>query len=162
MEWATRGDAWRWHSKRLHGDASGEALVGDGKEKAMDSINHAKRFFLRGNQLLARADFEHAIPEYTLAIQNRPHYPEAYHNRGIARYGQNDLVGAFTDYCEALRLSPRYVQAYTNRGVVRYAGGDLAGAITDCNAALSIDPGCAEAYNARGCAAGSWLLYLRD
>ena len=66
----------------------------DGKERVMDSINHAKRFFLRGNQLLARGDCAHAIPEYTQAIQSRPEYYEAYHNRAVARYWQNDFVGA--------------------------------------------------------------------
>jgi tetratricopeptide (TPR) repeat protein len=59
----------------------------------MSSIDHATRFFLRGNQLLARADFPHAIPEFTRAIQARPDYYEAYHNRALARYWQNDFVG---------------------------------------------------------------------
>ena len=91
-------------------------------------------------------DLDEKINYYTEAIRLKPNYVEAYYNRGLAYYDNNNFEDAIEDYNEALRLKLDYASAYTGRGVARFKQGDLDGAIKDYNEAIHLKPGDAIAY----------------
>src|SRR5262245_52168436 len=74
----------------------------------------AASYLERGNQWLAKGEWERAIVDYDLAIAFDSRVAVAYYNRGVARQRKGDFAGALGDYNQAIELNPRYDDAYLN------------------------------------------------
>ena len=101
----------------------------------------------RGDSLSDAHDYNGAIAEYTLAIQLKPDYAEAYNNRGFAWYRKGQAEPAIADFTRAIALRPDYPKAYNSRGVVYMSHGyPSAKAVDDFDRAIALKPDFRYAY----------------
>lgn len=131
------------------------------------ALETAETYLAHGDQYAGIKDFEHAIADYTRAIQLKPDYAEAYNNRGLAEALQSKagLSNAIADYSQAIRLRPDYAYCYNNRGVAYMASGHPDEAMQDFNQAIKLKPNFLQAHSNRGNAyhwKGQTFLALLD
>ena len=107
----------------------------------------AQQWFERG---VNATDHDEEIRFNSEAIRLKPDYPEAFYNRGLARFNKGDWDGALADYNEAIRLKPGNPSNFNNRGITRYNKGDFDGAIADYDEAIRLKPDHGNAYYNRG------------
>jgi tetratricopeptide (TPR) repeat protein len=101
----------------------------------------------RGESRSAVKDYDGAIAEYTLAIQLKPDYAEAYNDRGFAYYLKGEAEPAIADFSRAIALRPNYPKAYNSRGVVYMSHGyGSAKAVADFDRAIALKPDFRYAY----------------
>jgi tetratricopeptide (TPR) repeat protein len=110
----------------------------------------AALFNFRGVAYKAKGDLDHAIADYTEAIQRDPNYAAAYNSRGIAYKAKGDVDKAIADYDQAIRLNPNSAPAFNNRGYAYFAKSSYDHAVTDFDEAVKLDPQYALAFNNRG------------
>jgi tetratricopeptide (TPR) repeat protein len=67
-----------------------------------------------------QGDLDHAIFDYSKAIEIFPEFPEAYYNRGVSYVKKGDLSRALSDFDKAIAIKPDFSQAYYDRAVVYY------------------------------------------
>jgi tetratricopeptide (TPR) repeat protein len=108
--------------------------------------------FYLGNIKFRSKQYNEAIRDYNLAIEQDSSRAEFYRNRGSARDNLGDFQGAFNDFSRAIELYPSYAAAYYDRGGTRFKlkERDYRGAIADITEAIRIEPTYAEAYYRRG------------
>ena len=132
--------------------------------------------FYRGYAVYDRADkattsetkqeqYKKSIEHYTNAIGFKPHFSEAYTNRGAVynKLGKSDF--AIQDFSAAIGTNPNLAAPYFNRAKAYYHKGQYDLAIKDFNIAISIDCNDADAYNNRGVAynsLGRYDLAIKD
>lgn len=127
-------------------DRQGEAQA---RATACDNLLNADRvtgkdkaiaLSVRGNALLNKRDYVHAIETLSMAIDLDPDYAIALNLRGLAyeRKGQDDL--AMADYNLALQKRPTYGVPYNNRGVIQLRRGALQSALDDFNLSIKYTP----------------------
>ena len=116
--------------------ATPEAAAADASPAPSDAAGFARR----GAAYAARHDYERAIADLTRACELEPTESAYYYQRGLARWGNRQLLPAAADFDEALRLKPGDVPTLTSRAELRVAGGDRAGAAADAAAADAIAP----------------------
>jgi Tfp pilus assembly protein PilF len=92
----------------------------------------------RGQTYYERKDDDHAIEDFTKAIEIDPTYPMGYTNRANAWMRKGDNDRAIASYDQAIRLDPNYTAAYTGRGLIYERKGDITQARRDFNAALAV------------------------
>lgn len=104
-----------------------------GKDKAI-------ALSVRGNMLINKRDYDHAIETLSIAVDLDPDYVIALNLRGLAyeRKGQDDL--AMADYNLALQKRPAYGVPYNNRGVIHARRGALQSALDDFNLSIKYTP----------------------
>lgn len=104
-----------------------------GKDKAI-------ALSVRGNTMINKRDYDHAIETLSIAIDLDPDYVVALNLRGLAyeRKGQDDL--AMADYNLALQKRPAYGVPYNNRGVIHARRGALQSAIDDFTLSIKYTP----------------------
>ncbi|MBR0985739.1 caspase family protein [Bradyrhizobium liaoningense] len=104
-----------------------------GKDKAI-------ALSVRGNTLINKRDYDHAIETLSIAVDLDPDYVIALNLRGLAyeRKGQDDL--AMADYNLALQKRPAYGVPYNNRGVIYARRGALQSAIDDFSLSIKYTP----------------------
>ncbi|AWL94176.1 tetratricopeptide (TPR) repeat protein [Bradyrhizobium ottawaense] len=104
-----------------------------GKDKAI-------ALSVRGNTLISKRDYDHAIETLSIAVDLDPDYVIALNLRGLAyeRKGQDDL--AMADYNLALQKRPTYGVPYNNRGVIYARRGALQSAIDDFSLSIKYTP----------------------
>ncbi|MDA9475153.1 hypothetical protein XI03_11725 [Bradyrhizobium sp. CCBAU 65884] len=104
-----------------------------GKDKAI-------ALSVRGNTLINKRDYDHAIETLSIAVDLDPDYVIALNLRGLAyeRKGQDDL--AMADYNLALQKRPTYGVPYNNRGVIYARRGALQSAIDDFSLSIKYTP----------------------
>jgi len=115
-------------------------------------------------------DLDHAIEDYTDAINLDAKDAAAFNNRGLAYAAKGDNDRAIADYDQAIQLDPKSSDAYHNRGdaysgksdheraIADYARAGLAHAaeganyraIDDYTKVIDLDPKLAMAYRGRG------------
>eukprot|EP00927_Polykrikos_kofoidii_P023930 TRINITY_DN21865_c0_g1_i3.p1 TRINITY_DN21865_c0_g1~~TRINITY_DN21865_c0_g1_i3.p1 ORF type:complete len:813 (-),score=124.11 TRINITY_DN21865_c0_g1_i3:123-2408(-) len=98
---------------------------------------------LRGNDLLARREFELAVMTYGQAITKRPHEVEAWLHRSIARRQLQDWSGSESDAVQALHLNPdneQVLQASCGRAICLQKLGRQTEAIVACGDGLERFP----------------------
>lgn len=83
---------------------------------------------------------EHAVADYTRAIDLDPQYVKAYNNRGNAYAALGEEESALDDYDMGLQLDPNLALAYFNRGLLRYRIGDIEQAVADLETYLELVP----------------------
>lgn len=110
----------------------------------------ADQHLARGNSYFLSREYDKAIMEYSLALQEQPNCPEAYYNRGVAYSGKGDHRQAIEDFTFAIKYKPDYARAYNNRGSSYGELKDYDQAIADFNHALRLQPNFPEAYYNRG------------
>jgi len=96
-----------------------------------------------------RADFEHAIVDFTTALRLGPDNINALMHRGVAEGGSGEFDKGFADLNRAIELSPEFARAYYYRGVLFSIRGSADRALADYTTALRLDRKSAEAYVAR-------------
>ena len=80
---------------------------------------------------LQKREYKEAIRYYTEALAKKPDFADAYNNRGLAKFRNDDREGALADYSRAIDTDPDFGTAYVNRAEVRLETGDVAGSLTD-------------------------------
>ena len=109
--------------------------------------------FKRGNDYLSQHQYDHAISDYTRALDINPSMAEAYNNRGYAYGSKSQYDQAICDYTKALELKLS-AKIYDNRGYAYVIKAQYDRAISDFNNALEINPEYAQVYNNR-----AWAYY---
>jgi WD40 repeat protein/tetratricopeptide (TPR) repeat protein len=105
----------------------------------------------RGDAYFNKGDNEHAIADYTQAIQIDPKYKNPFIGRGRAYEAKKDYEDAIADYSELIELDPNNADVYNARCRARaLAGRDLQAAIDDCNVSLALGPDDGHTLNSRG------------
>ncbi len=125
-----------------------------GEKLAQKAIDAAKK----GN-------FSRSEQYWTQLIQQFPHNPAVWSNRGNVRISQNKLEEALADFEQSIALAPNHPDPYLNRGIVYEVQKRWKEALADYNRALEINPQDAMAYNNRGNAQagqGYWQGALTD
>ena len=122
-------------------------VVPAAKPAVAQAAADAERHLTRGESLSADHDYDGAIAAYTLAIQLKPDYAEAYNDRGFAYYLKGQAEPAIADFTQAIALRPHYPKAYNSRGVVYMSHGyGSAKAVADFDRAIALKPDFRYAY----------------
>src|SRR3990172_1827958 len=75
----------------------------------------AEAYFNHGAEDYQKSQYEHAILDFSKAIEINPVYAEAYANRGVA-YGNKGIYDkAISDFNKAIELNPEYPDVYFNK-----------------------------------------------
>lgn len=93
-----------------------------------------------------------AIENFNIVIRFKPHLPEPYYFRGVAKHQLEDFRGAIKDYDKAIEIKPYYPDAFMYRGLAYLEINDFAKAIADYDRAIELNPNDANIYNNRGIA----------
>ena len=93
-----------------------------------------------------------AIENFNIVIRFKPHLPEPYYFRGLAKHQLEDFRGAIKDYNMAIDIKPYYPDAFMHRGLAHLELNDYPKAIADYNRAIELSPNNAAIYNNRGIA----------
>ena len=118
------------------------------------SMEQAVNFFGRGVAAYNRGETDHAIGNFTRAIELNPQDADAYFSRGVAYGDKGEYDLAIADYDATLRVNPQDAAAYINRSVAYVNKGEYDLAIANFDVALRINPKFDAAYYNRGVAYG--------
>lgn len=100
----------------------------------------ATALLFRGNTLINKRDYDHAIEALSSALDLDPDNVVIINLRGIAyeRKGQDDL--AMADYNLAIQKRPTYGVPYSNRGTIHLRRSALQSALDDFNLSIRFSP----------------------
>lgn len=98
----------------------------------------ANFYYIKGTDFLRHAKLDESVIALTKAISLRPDYAEAYNNRGLAHYKQNNFVEAAEDFLKAIQFNPTNENAYNNIATVFCKQGDYEQALRYLNDALAL------------------------
>ncbi len=103
----------------------------------------------RAVKYLRQKAWAKAVEQFSIAIQLKPDYYEAYVGLGRAYCGlkNNDL--ALHDFERAIAMRPAFPDAFTYRGLLYQSTGDDEKAIADLSRAITLSPDDATIYKAR-------------
>ena len=127
--------------------------------------NLAATHYNRANTYFAMRRFDHAIVDFTRAIELKPNYAFAYINRGTAYEEKRQYDRAIADQTTAIKLKPDIPFAYINRGNAYAAKRQYDRAIADYTRAIEIKRDYAIPYDNRAKAhekKGLLKLAIRD
>jgi protein O-mannosyl-transferase len=110
---------------------STRALMEDVIDKKRSPADQAFGWFFLGNVSDREGHIQHAIRNYSRALDHNPKHIQALNNRGIMKGQTGDLNGSMMDFTTAIRLKPVYAEAWYNRGIVRYQLGQNTEACRD-------------------------------
>jgi tetratricopeptide (TPR) repeat protein len=149
------------HPRLRPGDRSQGGLRGGLRQPrvrppAPGRTDRPEPYFCRGNARAALGDASGALADYERALELRPGFTQAIHNRGTVRLEAGDAVRALADFDRAIELNGDYADARVNRAALRRERGDAAGAEADIDRAPRIEP------EAAGVAAGARRLETTD
>ncbi|MEI8112457.1 MAG: tetratricopeptide repeat protein [Bacteroidia bacterium] len=105
-----------------------------------------------GETLVQIGNYVGAIENFNIVIRFKPHLPEPYYFRAVAKHQLEDYRGAIQDYNTAINIKPYYPDAFMNRGLAYLQLNEYTKAIEDYNRAIELDPGNSTIYNNRGIA----------
>ena len=91
-----------------------------------------------GIDKLEMEDYEGAISDFTIVIEEDPYDKELYYYRGFANNKIEQFVKAEIDLSNAIYLDYYYIDAYFQRGIARINLGDTKSAIKDFHTADSL------------------------
>lgn len=94
-------------------------------------------------------EYEHAVADFTQAIQLDPNFADAYSNRGNAYRKLYEYDKAFADFAMAIQINPNSAQNYNYRGLTYNDIYDYDKAISDFTLAIRLDPVYVDAYRNR-------------
>ena len=107
----------------------------------------AEQHNTRGIALAEEGEHEHAIAEFSKAIEVDPKLAKAHYNRGLTYFEKGEFDKAIADFNEAIEVDPKFAKAYYNRGTLHAARGEVAKAVSDLEKfiELSDDPALVQA-----------------
>src|SRR3990170_1092392 len=110
-------------------------------------LSSAEAYLNHGAEDYQNSQYEHAILDFSKAIEINPRLPETYNNLGIA-YGKGKGLHdqAIIYFSEAIEINPVYAEAYANRGVAYGNKGIYDKAISDFNKAIELNPEYPDVY----------------
>ena len=110
-------------------------------------------YYMRvGETRIQIGNYVGAIENFNIVIRFKPHLPEPYYYRGLAKHQLEDFRGAIKDYDKAVEIKPFYPEAYMYRGLAYLQINDFAKSIADYNRAVELNPRDANIFNNRGIA----------
>ena len=90
---------------------------------------------------LDKNDFEGAIADFSIAIQNSDDDESDYYAQRAYSFEMiSDYYSAIADYTNVIRISPDNANAYCDRGRNKNFAGEFENAIPDFDKAISLDP----------------------
>src|SRR5580704_6612158 len=116
------------------------------------AVNRAAAFIGRASVYFNRKDYDHAIPDYSEAIQLDPKNARAFNSRGNSYLAKHDPDRAIADFSEAINLDPKFVAPRYNRGLAYRGKKDYERAIAEYDEAIKLDGKYLLAYKERGSA----------
>src|ERR1700751_2172855 len=108
--------------------------------------NRAIAYYVRAGAYKTKGDNDHAIADYTKAIEANSQYADAYAGRGIVYQIKGDNDHAIADYTKAIDIDPQNANAYVGRGMVYRLKDDSDRAVADFTRAIAINPRSAIAH----------------
>ena len=106
--------------------------------------------YQKGLIFYKNGQYQLAIDEFNLAIEQDSNISTYYWSRGNAYLSLTDLNQAIDDYTTAIGLDPENATIRHLRGISYRADGRLVEALADFNEAIRLNPEYAVAYNSRG------------
>src|SRR5437868_15042467 len=67
----------------------------------------AEDWYILGNDMYAKKDYQGAIDSYNKAIQLDPKHANAFSRRGNAKQKLQDLTGAAADFTQSISINPK-------------------------------------------------------
>jgi Tetratricopeptide repeat. len=64
----------------------------------------AKTYYMKGNELFEKEDYENAIENYNKALLLNPAFSECYFNKGLCYYNLKDFDKAIEEYTKGFRI----------------------------------------------------------
>lgn len=142
---------------RIGGDSAKScyhaAAAHDGSAPALNECNSAinqdvipfndlvATYVNRGIVLLIQGNYQAAEADFNQATAMEPSQPEAWLNKGIARYQRGDVQEARQLFTRALELKTEYAAlAYFGRGLANEDAGDVRAAYADLRRASQLEP----------------------
>jgi tetratricopeptide (TPR) repeat protein len=116
------------------------------KGRASERRALAEVAYSAGLSFLWIEDYKKALSYFEEAINENPHYAEAYLQIGLCNYKLGCYQEEIEAYRQAIRIKPDYVDAYYNLGSAYGEIGRYQEAIEAYKQAISIEPDFAEAY----------------
>jgi tetratricopeptide (TPR) repeat protein len=110
------------------------------------------QFIRVGETRIQIGNYVGAIENFNIVIKFKPHLPEPYYFRGVAKHQLEDFRGAIQDYNMAIEIKPYYPDAFLHRGLAYLELNDFPKAIADYNRAIELSPNDESLYNNRGIA----------
>ena len=98
----------------------------------------------------AQSDPDHALQDYSKAIDLDPKLAVAFNDRGIAYLAKRENDRAKADFDQSIQLDPDDLNAYWNRGDLYRSTGDRESAAADYRKALSLSPSDADKREIEG------------
>jgi tetratricopeptide (TPR) repeat protein len=121
------------------------ALVMVGCKNAEDQLSLAEQY-------VEDEEHEKAIAAYSRAIELKPDYAIAYHNRGLLHANLDLNEKAIEDFDKAIELDDQFLDAYRNRGQLQLKLKNYVQAIESFSQLLDLEPKDASAHSNRGLA----------
>src|SRR3972149_1948442 len=110
-------------------------------------LSSAEAYLNHGAEDYQKSQYEHAILDFSKAIEINPRYAKAYLNRGTVYYQKGQCDEATSDYNKAIEIDPKYDKAYFNRGMVYGKCKSLYDqAISDLSKDIEINPEYPDVY----------------
>ncbi len=109
-------------------------------EQDDDTNNFADVIAARGYAYHRLGDYEHALADYSKAIQLDHDDSYSLYNRALIYQDRGDSQHAVADYTRSLQLRPDNAAAYFNRGDIFLNDGKFDDAIADLTKAHALDP----------------------
>lgn len=123
--------------------------------RLIDVVPMEKReqaYLARGHAYRDAGDTDHAIADYTKALEMQPRDEEALYARGYVRQDKGDFDRAIADYSAAIAIDGNDGDTYYGRGMSYQAKGDLDHAIADYTTVIRLKPDFANAFHNRAVA----------
>jgi tetratricopeptide (TPR) repeat protein len=95
--------------------------------------------FYSGEQFYNTGNYDRAITEYTVSINNNNQFIEAIISRGNSHLKKKDYQRAIDDYSRAIRLNSNRAELYNYRGFARAERGERNLAIEDFTRAIALN-----------------------
>ena len=120
-------------------------LVMAGCQNAEDQLDLADKH-------VGDAEHEQAMKAYNTAIELKPDYAIAYHNRGLLHLKLDQVSQAIEDFGKAIELDEGFSEAYRNRGQLHLQRKEFEQAIEDFSRLQELEPNDTLARTNRGLA----------
>ena len=102
--------------------AACEGVIADDK---ITGKPRAGAFWVRGDSLMKKRDYDGAIAAFSAALDADPENAVYLNARGLAYGYKGDDEHALADYERCLKVRPNYASAFNNRGLIFMRKGDL-------------------------------------
>ena len=112
----------------------------------------AKAYLARGNAYLDGGDPDHAIRDYSKALELQPRDKDALYARGYVLHDKGDFDHAIADYTAAIEIDGNDADTFYSRALSYQAKGDLDHAIADYTTVIRLKPDHANAFHNRAIA----------